>query len=68
MKTTTKKTTAKKNTVKSAATRKTTAKKNHLPATSHSISCDDITWKKIQDLAEKADLNVSKYIIKKVLK
>lgn len=35
---------------------------------SHSISCDDVRWEQIQRLAEKAGMNVSKYILSQVLK
>jgi hypothetical protein len=64
-----KKTTA-KTTGKTAGkpTRKTATKKVDLPSKSHSISCDDATWAKIQAAAKKAGLNVSKYIISKVMK
>ncbi|MCK9171272.1 MAG: hypothetical protein M0P01_12740 [Treponema sp.] len=65
-KSTTKKTTAKKPVVKT--TRKAPVKKPDLPSKSHSISCDDATWGKIQASAKKAGLNVSKYIISKVMK
>jgi hypothetical protein len=69
MKTT--KTVSKKAAVKKPAaktTRKTTAKKVDLPSKSHSISCDDATWGKIQAAAKKTGMNVSKYIISKVMK
>ena len=61
---TTKKTTAKKTAEKTPRKAKNPAEASK----SHSISCDDVRWEKIQKLAEKAGMNVSKYIISKVLK
>ena len=66
IKATTKKPAAKKPADKT--TRKTATKKAELPSKSHSISCDDVTWGKIQVLAKKAGMNVSKYIISKLVK
>ena len=72
--TTAKKAASKKTTAKTTAkatskpTHKTATKKVDLPSKSHSISCDDATWGKIQAAAKKNGLNVSKYIISKVMK
>ncbi|MBQ9495392.1 MAG: hypothetical protein IJR50_07130 [Treponema sp.] len=58
-----------KTTAKSVAKSTRKAKKNPAEASkSHSISCDDVKWEKIQKLADKAGMNVSKYIISQVLK
>ena len=58
-----------KTTVKKPVAKTPRKAKNPAEASkSHSISCDDVRWDKIQKLAEKAGMNVSKYIISKVLK
>jgi hypothetical protein len=62
------KTTTNKSAAKKVAAKKTAAKKIAAPSKSHSISCDDATWGKIQAAAKKAGMNVSKYIISKLVK
>jgi hypothetical protein len=57
-----------KTTTKKPAAKKAAAKKTTAIAKSHSISCDDATWVKIQSQAKKAGMNVSKYIISKLVK